>query len=91
MSDNFVGQFGLGAYSAYLVASKVDFASLPPASPSNPDPKQYVFRSSADGSTFEIFADPRGNTLGERGTEITLYLSEGEGEWLEEKRLRELV
>ena len=90
-SDNLVGQFGLGAYSAFLIASTVEFASLPPISPSNPKPKQHVFRSSADGSTFEIFEDPRGNTLGERGTEITLHLREGEGEWLDEKRLRELV
>ena len=90
-SDNLIGQFGLGFYSSFLIADKVEVASLPPPTASDPHPKQHVFRSNAAGSSFEVFEDPRGNTLGERGTEITLFLREGEAEWLEEQRLRELV
>ncbi|KAL7410302.1 Hsp90 protein-domain-containing protein [Mrakia frigida] len=88
---NLIGQFGLGFYSSFLIASHVRVASLPPPSVSNPHPKQYVFESAADGTSFEIYEDPRGNTLGERGTEVLMVLKEGEKEWLEADKLRELV
>ncbi|KIY49180.1 heat shock protein Hsp90 [Fistulina hepatica ATCC 64428] len=87
---NLIGAFGLGFYSSFLVADRVDVASLPPKSPSNPNPQQYVFSSSAQDSSFEIYPDPRGNTLG-HGTEITLMLKPSASEYLQELRLKELV
>jgi len=69
-NGNLIGAFGLGFYSSFLVADKVYVSSLPPPSPANPNPVQHVFSSSSDEPSFEIYKDPRGNTLG-RGTEIT--------------------
>lgn len=85
------GQFGLGFYSTFLIASSVRVSSLPPPSALNPHPKQHVFESDADGTSFKVYEDPRGNTLVERGTEIVMILREGEGEWLQEKNIRDLV
>lgn len=85
------GQFGLGFYSSFLIASHVRAASLPPPSLSNPHPKQHVFESAADGTSFKVYEDPRGNTLGERGTEVVMVIKPGEKEWLEADKLRELV
>merc|ERR1719355_522201 len=66
---NLIGQFGVGFYSAFLVADKVSVTSK-----CNDDPVQHVWESSADAS-FTVVDDPRGNTLG-RGTRVTLHLKE---------------
>lgn len=84
-SSSLIGQFGLGFYSSFLVASRVTVASK-----SVDSPTQYVFESEADAEGFRIYEDPRGNTLG-RGTEITLWLKEEAGEYLEEERLKGLI
>lgn len=76
--------------TSFLVADKVFVASVPPATPANPNPKQYVFSSDSHDSSFETFEDPRGNTLG-RGTEITLVLKDDAIEYLDTHRLSELV
>jgi heat shock protein beta len=76
--------------SSFLVADRVYVASIAPASASNPNPAQYIFSSSSDDSEFELFADPRGNTLG-RGTEITLVLKNDALEYLDETKLAELM
>ena len=89
-NGNLIGAFGLGFYSSFLVADRVQVASLAAKSSKNPEPKQYVFSSGADENTFEIFADPRGNVLG-RGTEITLFLKGDASEYLEEKTIQDLV
>jgi len=81
---NLIGQFGVGFYSVYLVADTVTVTSK-----SNDDEKQWIWESSAD-STFSIYEDPEGATLG-RGTQITLHLKEDCLEFLEEERLRDLV
>lgn len=73
-----------------MVADRVEVASIPPPNEKNPTPAQFIFSSSADDSTFEVFPDPRGNTLG-RGTEITLYLKEDSLEYLEEQNIKDLV
>ena len=55
--SNLIGQFGVGFYSAFLVADKVTVISK-----SNGGP-QTIWVSTAD-SNFSVYADPRGDTLG---------------------------
>jgi heat shock protein beta len=89
-TGNLIGAFGLGFYSSFLVADRVHVASLPPKTKKNPSPVQHVFSSSAEDTSFEVYPDPRGNTLG-RGTEITLYLKPDATEYLEDSRITNLV
>merc|ERR1719272_806890 len=79
---NLIGQFGVGFYSAFLVADKVSVTSK-----CNDDPVQHVWESSADAS-FTVVADPRGNTLG-RGSRVTLHLKEDAHEYLSEDKLKD--
>ncbi|THH32719.1 hypothetical protein EUX98_g1478 [Antrodiella citrinella] len=89
-AGNLIGAFGLGFYSSFLVADHVYVSSVAAKSLKNPEPTQYVFSSSADESSFEVYPDPRGNTLG-RGTEITLVLKDDALEYLETLRLTDLI
>merc|ERR1712093_184715 len=79
---NLIGQFGVGFYSAFLIADKVTVTSK-----NNDDPVQHVWESTADAS-FTVVDDPRGNTLG-RGTRVTLHLKEDAHEFLAEDKLKE--
>lgn len=90
VNGNLIGAFGLGFYSSFLVADKVTVVSIPPKSPKNPNPTQNVFSSSADESSFEIYSDPRGNTLG-HGTEITLDLKSDASDYLHTPNLIKLI
>ncbi|KLO10241.1 heat shock protein Hsp90 [Schizopora paradoxa] len=89
-TGNLIGAFGLGFYSSFLVADRVFVSSVPPKSAKNPSPSQYVFSSSAEESSFEVYPDPRGNTLG-HGTEITLVLKDDSFEYLDTALLADLV
>ena len=82
-SLSLIGQFGVGFYSAFLVANKVVVSSK-----SNDD-EQHVWTSTADAKFF-VTKDPRGDTLG-RGTRVTLHLKDDAIEYVEQDKIKNLV
>jgi len=80
--SDLIGQFGVGFYSAFLVADKVIVTSK------HNDDDQYVWES--DANSYSVVKDPRGNTL-LRGTQISLYLKEEAGDFLEQDTVKNLI
>jgi molecular chaperone HtpG len=81
-AEPIIGHFGLGFYSAYMVASTVDIQTLSYKEGASP-----VFWSCDGSSTYSIGAGNRTT----RGTEIILHIDEESSEMLEESKLRELL
>ena len=82
-SNDIIGHFGLGFYSAFMVSSNVEIDTLsfvPGAKP--------IKWQSADGMQFEITED---GTRTERGTTIILTLAEDSEEFLDEYHLRSII
>lgn len=80
--NDMIGQFGVGFYSAFLVADRVVVTTK-----HNSD-KQYIWES--DANSFSITDDPRGDTL-KRGSQVSLYLKEEAQDFLEEDTVKQLI
>ncbi|XP_023180461.1 endoplasmin [Xiphophorus maculatus] len=81
-TSELIGQFGVGFYSAFLVADKVVVTSK------HNNDTQHIWES--DSNQFSVIEDPREDTLG-RGTTITLVLKEEASDFLELETIKNLV
>ncbi|XP_053741209.1 endoplasmin [Synchiropus splendidus] len=81
-TSELIGQFGVGFYSAFLVADKVIVTSK------HNNGTQHIWES--DSNQFSVIEDPRGDTLG-RGTTITLVMKEEASDYLELETIKNLV
>jgi molecular chaperone HtpG len=81
-ANEIIGRFGLGFYSAFMVADKVEIQTL--SYEDGAEPARWI----CDGSTsFEI---TEGNRT-ERGTDVILYINEESEEFLQEHRVSEIL
>lgn len=84
--SNLIGQFGVGFYSAFIVAEKVEVRSLKAFSEKDEKSVAVLWQSNGDGEyTIED------TTKDSRGTAITLFLKDDELEFLDEYRLRDII
>lgn len=81
-ANQIIGHFGLGFYSAFMVAEKVEIDTL-----SYREGAEAVKWNCTGGTEYQIEASDRI----ERGTTVTLYLAEEEKEFLDEFKLREII
>ncbi|GFP95302.1 heat shock protein 83 [Phtheirospermum japonicum] len=85
--NSLIGQFGVGFYSAFLVAEKVVVTTKSPRSD-----KQYVWEAEADSSSYSIKEETDPNNFLPRGTQITLFLREDDKyEYSEPAKIQSLV
>lgn len=80
--DQFIGHFGLGFYSAYMVAQKVDVNTL-----SYKEGAEPVLWSCDGSAEYTIEKGTRAT----RGTEITLHIDKDSDDYLNESRIREIL
>lgn len=78
-----IGQFGVGFYSAFIVADKVTVVTR---GAGLAEDQAVIWESAGDG---EFTIEP--TTKSTRGTDITLHLKDGEEEFLEDYRLRTII
>lgn len=81
-TDDIIGQFGVGFYSIFMVADKVEVNTL--SYENDAEPVRWI---STGSDTYEI--EPGDRDV--RGTEVILHLKEDATEFLEESRLREII
>lgn len=84
-ASTLIGQFGVGFYSAFLVANQVAVASK-----SDKDSKQHLWISNADSGDYTILEDPRGTTM-KRGTEIVLKLKDEHSKFLDQDDVKKAM
>lgn len=85
--NSLIGQFGVGFYSAFLVADKVIVSTKSPRSD-----KQYIWEAAADSSSYVIREETDPEKQIRRGTEITLFLKDDDKyEFTEPSRVQGLV
>ncbi|KAK7068737.1 hypothetical protein SK128_026622 [Halocaridina rubra] len=81
-ASDLIGQFGVGFYSAFLVADRVVVTSK------HNEDKQHIWES--DSGEFSVVEDPRGDTL-KRGTTVSLHLKEEAYDFVEVDTVRTLI
>ncbi|KAK6918744.1 Histidine kinase/HSP90-like ATPase, partial [Dillenia turbinata] len=84
--NNLIGQFGVGFYSAFLVADKVVVSTKSPKSD-----KQYVWEGEANASSYTVREETDPEKLIPRGTRLTLYLKRDEKGYAHPERIQKLV
>ncbi|KAK3031981.1 hypothetical protein RJ639_036186 [Escallonia herrerae] len=84
--SNLIGQFGVGFYSAFLVADKVVVSTRSPKSD-----KQYVWEGEANSSSYTIREETDPENLIPRGTRLTLYLKRDDKGFAHPERIQKLL
>ncbi|KAE9614679.1 putative Heat shock protein Hsp90 family [Lupinus albus] len=84
--NNLIGQFGVGFYSAFLVADRVVVSTKSPKSD-----KQYVWDGEANDSSYTISEETDPEKLIPRGTRLTLHLKRDAKDFAHPERIQKLV
>ncbi|CAN1223083.1 Heat shock protein 90-6, mitochondrial [Linum perenne] len=84
--NNLIGQFGVGFYSAFLVADRVVVSTKSPKSD-----KQYVWEGEANASSYTIREETEADKILPRGTRLTLYLKRDDKGFAHPERIQKLV
>lgn len=84
--NNLIGQFGVGFYSAFLVADRVVVSTKSPKSD-----KQYVWEGEANASSYTISEETDPEKMIPRGTRLTLYLKRDDKGFAHPERIQKLV